>query len=314
MRYGCTLIVKRLIMLQIQCDMFRSLWYFLHPVVVLIHGPVEDASLFCQISGFSISLATEASGKAPVIPPFHDDCADVRRLCRPRHCYTCSTLCLLTSQACQRRRLVSVSTASLRALVHGSDDPGFSGICQSAGRICLAWKRLWPTRPTNMVPCSPKLDAPLHHSGRHRHHLPGYLYVRPIQLQERRNGPTAHVSSRRRRPRRGSSEPSSQRTRRGRFSEPGKSTGHPQASSTWLDGFWISFKLGFVRLDPVGGDHQAGLLSGQISHYFRGSITAYTIVAGSAFRPHSTGASTLHGGATSKSPRVHIQLDRRRRG
>jgi len=51
-----------LIMLLIQSDMFKALWFMVYPFVVFAHGPVPNDSKFCQINGFFLSLGMEASG------------------------------------------------------------------------------------------------------------------------------------------------------------------------------------------------------------------------------------------------------------
>ncbi|EKD21706.1 uncharacterized protein L3040_004929 [Drepanopeziza brunnea f. sp. 'multigermtubi'] len=50
-----------LIMLLIQSDMFKALWFMIYPIVVFVNGPVEDTSAFCQANGFLIALGLEAS-------------------------------------------------------------------------------------------------------------------------------------------------------------------------------------------------------------------------------------------------------------
>ncbi|RDW69365.1 hypothetical protein BP6252_08385 [Coleophoma cylindrospora] len=50
-----------LIMLLIQSDMFKALWFMVYPIVTFIHGPVQNNSTFCQVHGFFISLGVEAS-------------------------------------------------------------------------------------------------------------------------------------------------------------------------------------------------------------------------------------------------------------
>ena len=53
-----------LIMLLIQSDMFKALWFMVYPIVVFIRGPVANDSKFCQVNGFFIALGIEASGTA----------------------------------------------------------------------------------------------------------------------------------------------------------------------------------------------------------------------------------------------------------
>lgn len=54
-------------MLLIQSDMFKALWFMIHPVVVFTRGPVLSNSAFCQASGFFISIGIEASGTRPYV-------------------------------------------------------------------------------------------------------------------------------------------------------------------------------------------------------------------------------------------------------
>ena len=51
-----------LIMLLIQSDMFKALWYLIHPIVIFRYGSVPSSSAFCHVSGFFIALGIEASG------------------------------------------------------------------------------------------------------------------------------------------------------------------------------------------------------------------------------------------------------------
>ncbi|KAM3065788.1 G protein-coupled receptor gpr1 [Clarireedia jacksonii] len=48
-------------MLLIQSDMFKALWFMVFPIVVFLHGPVDDKSDFCKISGFFLAIGMEAS-------------------------------------------------------------------------------------------------------------------------------------------------------------------------------------------------------------------------------------------------------------
>ena len=70
-------------MLQIQCDMLKSIWYIIHAVLVLIRGRVQTSSAFCQVSGFFLSFSTEASGSRPLVP------RDTRRRAYDRQTLRC---------------------------------------------------------------------------------------------------------------------------------------------------------------------------------------------------------------------------------
>ncbi|TVY25321.1 G protein-coupled receptor [Lachnellula hyalina] len=50
-----------LIMLLIQSDMFKALWFMMYPIVTFSRGPVPGNSKFCQVNGFFLSLGIEAS-------------------------------------------------------------------------------------------------------------------------------------------------------------------------------------------------------------------------------------------------------------
>ncbi|TVY35905.1 G protein-coupled receptor [Lachnellula occidentalis] len=50
-----------LIMLLIQSDMFKALWFMIYPIVTFSRGPVPGSSRFCQVNGFFLSLGMEAS-------------------------------------------------------------------------------------------------------------------------------------------------------------------------------------------------------------------------------------------------------------
>ncbi|CZR63496.1 related to G protein-coupled receptor [Phialocephala subalpina] len=60
-----------LIMLLIQSDMFKALWFMIYPIVVFARGPVPDSSTFCQVSGFFLSLGIEASDFAVLMIAIH---------------------------------------------------------------------------------------------------------------------------------------------------------------------------------------------------------------------------------------------------
>ncbi|RDW80485.1 hypothetical protein BP5796_05183 [Coleophoma crateriformis] len=60
-----------LIMLLIQSDMFKALWFMVYPIVTFIHGPVRTNSTFCQVHGFFIALGIEASDFAILMIALH---------------------------------------------------------------------------------------------------------------------------------------------------------------------------------------------------------------------------------------------------
>ncbi|KAH8809082.1 G protein-coupled glucose receptor regulating Gpa2-domain-containing protein [Xylogone sp. PMI_703] len=60
-----------LIMLLIQSDMFKALWFMIYPIVTFIQGPVADLSTFCKVNGFFVSLGIEASDWAILMIAVH---------------------------------------------------------------------------------------------------------------------------------------------------------------------------------------------------------------------------------------------------
>jgi G protein-coupled receptor GPR1 len=60
-----------LIMLLIVSDMCKAVWFFVFPLIVLVSGPVSSSSSFCQVSGFFLAQATEASDFAALMLALH---------------------------------------------------------------------------------------------------------------------------------------------------------------------------------------------------------------------------------------------------
>lgn len=49
-------------MLLIQSDMFKALWFIISPVMAFVSGPLKTDSAYCQVNGFFLAVAIEASG------------------------------------------------------------------------------------------------------------------------------------------------------------------------------------------------------------------------------------------------------------
>lgn len=60
-----------LIMLLIQSDMFKAIWFMVFPIVELVHGTVKSDSVFCQASGFFLAVGIEASDIAVAMIAIH---------------------------------------------------------------------------------------------------------------------------------------------------------------------------------------------------------------------------------------------------
>lgn len=55
--------LNSLIMLLVFSDFWKATWQLTFPAVVFSGRGVESSDYFCQMSGFSMSLGIEASGK-----------------------------------------------------------------------------------------------------------------------------------------------------------------------------------------------------------------------------------------------------------
>ena len=60
-----------LILFLIASATFRSIWYFVFPIVVFTHGPVNSSSAFCQVSGFFLAVGLEVSDCAILVIALH---------------------------------------------------------------------------------------------------------------------------------------------------------------------------------------------------------------------------------------------------
>lgn len=60
-----------LILFLVICDTWKSLWYFIFPLVVFTQGKVQSSSKFCQASGFFLSLGLESSDFAILMIALH---------------------------------------------------------------------------------------------------------------------------------------------------------------------------------------------------------------------------------------------------
>lgn len=60
-----------LIMLLIQSDMFKALWFMIYPIVVFTKGPVPNESTFCKVNGLFLAIGIEASDVAVLMIAIH---------------------------------------------------------------------------------------------------------------------------------------------------------------------------------------------------------------------------------------------------
>ncbi|KAH8885519.1 hypothetical protein GQ53DRAFT_356033 [Thozetella sp. PMI_491] len=60
-----------LIMLLIQSDLVKSVWFVIFPIVNFIGGPVRSESAFCQVSGFFLTVGIESSDLAVLLIAIH---------------------------------------------------------------------------------------------------------------------------------------------------------------------------------------------------------------------------------------------------
>jgi G protein-coupled receptor GPR1 len=62
---------QHLIMLLMLSDSFKALWFLIFPLTIFTHGRVNSSSRFCQVGGFCIALAIEASDFASLMIAIH---------------------------------------------------------------------------------------------------------------------------------------------------------------------------------------------------------------------------------------------------
>ncbi|KAH7353245.1 G protein-coupled glucose receptor regulating Gpa2-domain-containing protein [Plectosphaerella cucumerina] len=60
-----------LIMLLIVGDTIEALFFFIFPIVYLVHGPIDSQSNFCQVSGFFLAVGIESSDIAVALIAIH---------------------------------------------------------------------------------------------------------------------------------------------------------------------------------------------------------------------------------------------------
>lgn len=172
--YSPMLITKgRLIMLNIQSDMIKSLCFFIHPIVISTHGPVGSSSRFCQVSGFILTYAFEASGKWASCPC----CGHRLRLIYPRyryssHCHPYRTLYIQIIWTGKSGRTLSISSPCLSGLGHCSSYNGLTCISESTWCVRDTRDLLCASCQAILVSIGLKLGAALHDSD----HYIGSLY------------------------------------------------------------------------------------------------------------------------------------------
>ncbi|KAI9821729.1 MAG: hypothetical protein M1827_002310 [Pycnora praestabilis] len=60
-----------LVIVLIGSDLLKSLWYLVSPVAALAHGPIDNSSPFCQISGFFVAVGSEGADIAVLLIAIH---------------------------------------------------------------------------------------------------------------------------------------------------------------------------------------------------------------------------------------------------
>ncbi|OIW28616.1 hypothetical protein CONLIGDRAFT_681564 [Coniochaeta ligniaria NRRL 30616] len=60
-----------LIMLLIQSDLIKALWFVIFPIVTYTRGPIASDSTFCQVSGFFFAVGIESSDVAVLLIALH---------------------------------------------------------------------------------------------------------------------------------------------------------------------------------------------------------------------------------------------------
>lgn len=127
-----------LIMLLMQGDMLKAIWFTIYPIVQLAHGIVESDSSFCQVSGFFLAVGIEVCDVAVLLVALH------------------TTLCILgkgTSDGLQPYRRVAyallVAVPLLLASLAFINRPGYV----NSGEFCyLPLHPYWARRSLSWIP------------------------------------------------------------------------------------------------------------------------------------------------------------------
>jgi hypothetical protein len=150
-----------LIMLLIQSDMFKALWFMVYPIVVFAHGPVPNDSKFCQVNGFFLSLGMEASGtgtRSTILwSRANSNCrfrySHDRRSHRPVH--------IQTSVLRRRKRFISLPSHCIHSLGCVPCSYGFPSLHQQQRRVHIRWHILLSSGEAILVSTRAQLDPSL---------------------------------------------------------------------------------------------------------------------------------------------------------
>ncbi len=158
-----------LIMLLIQSDMFKALWFMLYPIVVFVNGPVKDTSAFCQVNGFMISLGIEASGRHNLSCGIAS--TNASRFLRAHDRGPQRLVYIQATVLRWRGWLVSTSENCVYTLGRISSPDGLSGLYKRSACICFRRDLLLSSGPTFLVSISVRLDTSIYHFYFHSRHI-----------------------------------------------------------------------------------------------------------------------------------------------
>jgi hypothetical protein len=175
-----------LIMLLIQSDMFKALWFMIYPIVTFTRGPVPSNSKFCQVNGFFLSLGIEASGKA-------SDSTCRLKLTHPRFCNSPDRssyriIYIQTEELRWRRRSLSISQVRIYRLGGFPGSHGITGFHQRPRGICSRRNLLLSPRPAILVSTCPGLDPSICYFHHHSLYIRIDILLRPIQVSRFQEG------------------------------------------------------------------------------------------------------------------------------
>ncbi len=166
-----------LVMLLIQSEMFKALWYMVYPIVVFCRGPIPNKSSLCQVNGFFLTLGTEASGTCLIIVQFRS--LTLSRFCRSDDCRPYRVVHIQATTHGGRGSL-SVSALRIYTLDCFPCFDGFSCIRQRPPSICIRGYILLSSSSTILVPTRTWLDSSICHFHFYSRHIRIHLLLRPL--------------------------------------------------------------------------------------------------------------------------------------
>lgn len=173
-----------LIMLLIQSDMFKALWFMIYPIVVFARGPVRSESIFCKVNGFFVAVGIEASGTTytlayscvPRLSGYRYRCA--------HDCHSLRSVYLRTESHIRRRGSLPISAPGVLDLVLLSNHHGFNSLRQRYQCICVTGHLLLSSSTAILVQSCIELGPSIYYFPFHSGYLRIYIFLCPVQISQ----------------------------------------------------------------------------------------------------------------------------------